>query len=89
MDRDSRGESGHRARAGTDTGTKCLSRLQPSYPIHLNLTLTLTLTLTLPLTLQWGVGGARSGGVLVSTMSAPNPYTPLLTLVLQIEKASI
>ena len=34
VDRDSGGESGHRARAGRDTETKCLSRLKPGVPIH-------------------------------------------------------
>ena len=34
VDRDSGGESGHRARARRDTETKCLSWLEPSIPIH-------------------------------------------------------
>ena len=34
VDRDGGGESGHGAQAGRDTGTKCLSRLKPSVPIH-------------------------------------------------------
>ena len=35
VDRDSGGESGHGGRAGRDTETKCLSRLEPGVPIHL------------------------------------------------------
>ena len=35
VDRDRRGESGHRAQAGRDTQTKNLSQLEPGVPIHL------------------------------------------------------
>ena len=34
MDRESRGESGRRARAGRDILSLCLSRLEPRVPIH-------------------------------------------------------
>ena len=36
VDRDGGGESGHRAQAGRDIETKCLSRLEPDVPIHLH-----------------------------------------------------
>ena len=36
VDQDSGGELGHGARAGRDTATKCLSRLEPGIPIHLH-----------------------------------------------------
>ena len=36
VDRDSGGEAGHRAQAGRDTETKCLSRLKLGVPIHIH-----------------------------------------------------